>query len=537
MIQGINIIRYLNQTSNIEVDLYDDFSKKFNMELYLNSDVDYFDYFFRNKSYFKANNLNYVKNNIKYSTFQSGEKYVPSSTLFKGLNINMLSVNDISRNSGGTILNVITNNNINFNNYKFSIILNDVYHYYDGMSIATGSTIVENGLTGNTIIDKSVNGIHVFMNEKFKNVLVVINVKIPIQQDYINLNNVPILGEKYGLYYSKTLDEQSLVYPATGVTEYDPALLTASNFISCFEDMNSLCGFESGITYYYINYSGQTGSTGPINIFNTGNTMKNVPNWAKYCPPFILEINYPELLETKKHSYTKKAIKGPATNIYDKYLTFYDKNKKQRYNIIEPLAREMKINVEENDMNTVYSANKVYEPNRIYRYNGAYEPIFSNISIFNNTYLFVSGSTGSTTTTTTTLSGSGTTTTTTTLSGATSGTTTTTTTIAPLNIKQWGSNYKFDTTFQNFGRVEELLFSKVNPDGSMLKLKNTDNDKSIYPMVDEFGYQVRSRFIFNSSWDNDFYVITNSDQEMNKQLFANLSNYEYIIEPIKPKIE
>jgi hypothetical protein len=82
-----------------------------------------------------------------------------------------------------------------------------------------------------------------------------------------------------------------------------------------------------------------------------------------------------------------------------------------------------------------------------------------------------------------------------------------------------------------------LIFSKVNPDGSPLKLKNTDKDKSIYPMVDEYGYQFRSRFIFNSSWDNGFYVITNDYQDMDKQLFSNMSHYEYVIEPINPKIE
>jgi hypothetical protein len=312
---GTDIIRYLNQTTNIEVDLFDNFSKKFNLDLYVNSDVDYFDYFFNHKSYAKINNVNYIKNNIKYSTFQSGEKYVPSSTLFKGLNINILNVDEISRDSTGKILNVITNTNKNYNNYKFSIILNDVYEYYDGASTTGYTSVVENGLSGNTIIDNSSNSIHVFLNEKFKNVLVVINVRIPIQQNNVNLNNVPVFGERYGLYYSKTLEDVSLVSPATVTNEYEPSIITASNFINCFDDMNSLCGFDSGVTYYYINCSGQTGSTGSINIFNTGNTMKDIPNWAKYSPPFVLSMTDPEMLETKKHSYDKKAIKGPANNI------------------------------------------------------------------------------------------------------------------------------------------------------------------------------------------------------------------------------
>jgi len=50
-------------------------------------------------------------------------------------------------------------------------------------------------------------------------------------------------------------------------------------------------------------------------------------------------------------------------------------------------------------------------------------------------------------------------------------------------------------------------------------LKNSQTDKSIYPMVDEFGYQFSSRFIFNSSWDRNFYVITKPEQiTVNKRI-------------------
>ena len=273
-------------------------------------------------------------------------------------------------------------------------------------------------------------------------------------------------------------------------------MITAANFIDCFNDMNTLSEFDSGITYYYINNTGISGSTGPINIFNTGNTMKNIPDWGKLDPPFILTMNIPELLQTKKQSYIKGAIKGPSTNIYDKYSIYYDIDQKQKYNIVEPLGRYMNLNIEENNLNTVYASNKVATPNAIYRYNGTYEPIFTNIPLFNNTYIYYSGT----------------------------------------SAKQWDSNYKFDTSYENFGRIEELIFSKVNPNISPLKLKETDKDRSIYPMCDEFGYQFSSRFIFNSSWDHNFYVITNSEQNVNKQAFSNLSNYEYIIDPIKPKI-
>lgn len=488
-----NIIRYLNQTTNIEVDLMEDFSKKFNLDLYLKSDIDYFDYFFKNKCYFRISDVDYVKPTIKYSIFNSGDKYTSSSILFKGINLNVFYIKNISRDIDGKIQNFNIDYSKNFNSYKFSIILNDVYEYYDGINFVEQ---YENGLSGNTVIDKNVNGIHVFLNEKFKNFLIVINVKIPIQQSLVNLNNVSEFGEKYGLYNSKKLNQDSLISPATVSKEYDPALITASNFIDCFDDMNTLSEFESGITYYYINSDGYSGSTGPINIFNSGNTMQNVPGWNKIDPPFVLTANEPEYLETKKQSYTKKGIKGPSVNIYNKYQTYYDYDQKQQYNVIEPLARELDLNIEENNLNTVYASSKVYYPNLIYRYNGSYDPIFLDIPVFNNTYLYLSGST----------------------------------------IKNWGSNYKFDTTFENFGIVKELMFSKVNPNNSPLKLKNTDKDKSIFPIIDEYGYQFASRFIFNSSWDKNFYVMTNSDQNINKIVFSDLSKYEHIIDPIKPKI-
>ena len=492
-----NIVRYLNQSTNIEVDFMEDYSKKFNLDLYLNSNVDYFDYFFKNEIYFTTSDspnplTNYIKPTLKYSTFQSGDKYTSSSTLFKGLNINAINVNNISRDTSGKILNIITDYTKNFNNYKFAIILNDVYDYYDGI-IHDG--LYENGLSGNTVIDNSVNGIHVFLNEKFKNFLIVINIRIPIQENLINLNNVPVFGEKYGLYNSKKLNEESLVYPLVLTNEYNPSLITASNFIDAFNDLNTLSEFDSGITYYYISSNGQSGSTGPINIFNPSNTMKSITNWGKAYPPFILNINFPEILETKKQSYKKGAIKGPSTNIYNKYETYYDDAQKQKYNVVEPLARYMNLNIEENNLNTIQASNKVSTPNSIYRYNGVYEPIFLDIPIFNNAYLYLSGST----------------------------------------VKYWESNYKFDTTFENFGMIEELIYSKVNPIASPLKLKNTDKDLSVYPMVDEYGYQFGTRFIFNSSWDKDFYIITNSDQNINKQIFSNLSSIEYIIDPIKPK--
>jgi len=47
-------------------------------------------------------------------------------------------------------------------------------------------------------------------------------------------------------------------------------------------------------------------------------------------------------------------------------------------------------------------------------------------------------------------------------------------------------------------------------------------------MVDEYGYQYSSRFIFNSSWDKKFYVLTNPDQVTTKSQFAVTGNLQTI---------
>lgn len=68
------------------------------------------------------------------------------------------------------------------------------------------------------------------------------------------------------------------------------------------------------------------------------------------------------------------------------------------------------------------------------------------------------------------------------------------------------NNYKFDTTLNDFGNIDELIYSKVNETTDILK--NSPDRYRIYPCVDEFGYEYSSRFIFKSSWDKEYYVKT-----------------------------
>jgi hypothetical protein len=67
-------------------------------------------------------------------------------------------------------------------------------------------------------------------------------------------------------------------------------------------------------------------------------------------------------------------------------------------------------------------------------------------------------------------------------------------------------NYKFDTNLTYFGTIKERIVSKVNRKKNILKLKNNPNIKSVYPMLDEYGYHPTDFFIFKSTWDLEYHI-------------------------------
>lgn len=69
-------------------------------------------------------------------------------------------------------------------------------------------------------------------------------------------------------------------------------------------------------------------------------------------------------------------------------------------------------------------------------------------------------------------------------------------------------NYKFDIELTYFGVMKERKFRKVNRIQSLLKLREVKDIKSIYPMIDEFGYSFSDFFIFKSTWDHEYSIET-----------------------------
>ena len=86
-------------------------------------------------------------------------------------------------------------------------------------------------------------------------------------------------------------------------------------------------------------------------------------------------------------------------------------------------------------------------------------------------------------------------------------------------------NYSFDTDLTDFGVIKERKFRKINRIQSVLKLKDDKDSKSIYPMLDEFGYSVTDFFIFKSTWDYEYHLET--FESTNPSYTYDLSNLKF----------
>ena len=526
-------IYYYNQSTNIQCgDPYNDYLKdtSFRIDYYVQSNLDYFDYFFKNQMTYLSDGNYYVKEYLKFSMFHNGSIYDSSSTLFRGIQLKLSKIENIVRDTSTFIIDsVIINNNVNFNDYKCSIILNTYYsgfsdcvlsedlslnnsgysfvdfphtfnsgeviEYYGvgyecvsttstppyGYSINTGWTIVpydSSGLTvdlsdpntyvnnwiafvmatfdnppsvdftiniktlsnyagyswsfiissgicsapiiytydttdwkpyvytpywtscsydptftkstlsGNTYFDETINGVHIFLNDKYKNLLIILNVVIPIFTDWYDINNVATFGEKWGLYHGQTLDGWGLL-PQTGITNkyYNPYILTANNFITLIDDLNNKYSYDQYVTYHYID---QNANYAYCIMSTSSSTMSSIPNWNKDYPPYFITALVPDHIELKKESYTTTPIIGPKYNIYNKYMT----NPTDLSQIInEPLARIIQINEDELQSRPVINGETLEYHNDIFRFNGPYEPIFKDIPIFKKYYYCLSGDT------------------------------------------------------------------------------------------------------------------------------------------------
>lgn len=417
----------------------------FDIRSYLNIGVnfDYFDYFFSGKE-----NINGIQRNYKkYAIFNPVTNSESSFCLFRGLKFSIMDVKNVIRQNTGLINEITTSTKNNYADYKFSIIFSTKKYKFN------------NGVVDLVALDPELNntGIDVFINKKYKNVLVYIY--ITANTDLINSVTNEERDTMYNLGSGVTFST-----PTTGSSILKPAHLTAHHIIRNFNDVNFLYndinsnifplipenGFNQEITYYEIKEDG---------TFNYTQNLKSSTYSMNNLPPFILKIDYPDSIAVDKNSSITKAIQGPVMKL----------NQPKAYDNNQPLARRFKTvknTFKDNEISLTGLQDWQVE---IFRYSGPYEPIFRNIQLF-KAYEILNPA-----------------------------------------LPYAKGNFKFDTSLTEFGLIKEQKLSKVNTDRNLLKLKNT-TEKSIYPMVQEFGYFWKNIFSFKSTWDDKYLYQTEDNK-------------------------
>ena len=269
------------------------------------------------------------------------------------------------------------------------------------------------------------NGINIYINKKWKNILVNINIAD---------NTIPNVSES----------DRDIMYGELNKK------LTAVNFIQCINDLSNKYGFTDYINYVIINEDGS------INRYNY-NSIEGLP--------YHISCETPEEVVMKYNSIIIKPIALPKklkpVNILSSVAT--NLSNLNYYNNIS-VAAEISPNKDTpKPIANLHGSRNITEE-VIYRFSGFYMPVFYDIQLFNKN--FFTASVG---------------------------------------------NYKFDTTLTDFGLIKERKVRKVNHNGSVLKLNNVKDEKSIYPMVQEFGYTTINTFIFKSTWDFGYHHITSNN--------------------------
>lgn len=281
-------------------------------------------------------------------------------------------------------------------------------------------------LTSNTTNSTLECGINIYINKKWKNILININIS---DNTTLNISN----SDRDSLY--NELNKK----------------LTAFNFINCINDISNKYSFTDYVKYIIIEEDGTFKSYDYDNIEGL---------------PYLILCEDPDEITIKRNSLNWTPIDLPKSIKPTKFSLIIEDNliNLNDYNEI-PVAASI-INTDDSTIvNRVYHGGTNILEDIIYRYSGFYMPLFYEIQLFEKNYF--TSSVG---------------------------------------------NYRFDTSLSEFGLAKERKIRKINKNGSVLKLEDSKDEKSIYPMLDEFGYTFVDFFIFKSSWDNEYYYSTFTNQ-------------------------
>lgn len=305
----------------------------------------------------------------------------------------------------------------------YTMLPNTTYVY--GTSIALNNTIFLNNryyiCTGNnnSTLD---NGINIFINKKWKNILVNI---------YINDNTLTNLSNT----------DRDDIYKDIYTN------LTAYNFINSINDITNNYGFTNKVKYIILDETeNKIYDFNNINSFNTLTSLITAQGPDEFKSK-ILSLN--KVSSTlSKSQFTAKFNLNNGQVVSKNQLNYYNNlslGSKISYNQSNPAAIPSYSGLKNNFYNTLF------------RHSGFYDPIFLSVELFKK--------------------------------GLT-----------------YSGNYIFDTELSNFGKTNQTIISKINRLGSVLKFRNSPNLRSIYPMIDEFGYTTSDLFIFKSNWDTKYFT-------------------------------
>ena len=239
--------------------------------------------------------------------------------------------------------------------------------------------------------------------------------------------------------------------------------LTAYNFIQAINDLSNKYGFTDYVKYTVID------EVGNISTYSYDSSITNLP--------YILKCETPDELRVKLKSLNYIALETPSQLKPLKKLNNSKIKTLDQLNWYSgvPIAYSITDNKFPPKVFENLHGNKNYQYDILYRYTGYYMPLFYDIQIFSKESEF-----------------------------------------------SLPGNYKFDTTLTDFGIIKERKFRKVNENGSVLKLNELVDYKSMYPMLNEFGYDFEDFFIFRSTWDLQYH---NKTVPNNPQFITQLENF------------
>lgn len=380
----------------------------------------------------------YDTTNSKWGQFSPGHYVVHDNVVYVTLNTPQIGVEPNKSSDWLRVYSLVPDTNFLYRNY-FDLNTNPIIEMNNRFYIC-----LDNGPTPMSPKSTLENGINIYINKKWKNVLI----NIYVNDNTFAESSFPGIGVQYTTYqvnkdYLSNTNRDDLYSDIY-------SKLTANNLMNAINDLENFYEFTDKIKYIIIN------EDSTINIYDFGNfnTLSDLP--------VLITCEGPDEFLTRIQSNKVEAINLSESEIKPKRkLDNGNIVIKEQLNHFGDTNLAVTISKRTDDPIKIpnYSGiqNQVY--NTLHRHSGYYSPIFHDIELFKS----------------------------------------------PSLTQSYG-NYKFDTDLTYFGTIKERMVSKINRNKNILKLRNNPNIKSIYPMLDEYGYHNTDFFIFKSSWDFEYHI-------------------------------